>query len=78
MAGVPVVTGPHLHNFTDIARGMREAGAMRVVESGDALSDALDALLDNAAERQRMGEAGLRLAESGRGALARTLAAVGL
>ena len=25
VAGVPVVTGPHLHNFTDIARGMREA-----------------------------------------------------
>lgn len=78
VAGVPVVTGPHLHNFADIARGMREAGAMQVVESGDALADALDALLDNEAERKRMGEAGHRLAESGRGALARTLAAVGL
>ncbi len=77
-AGVPTVTGPHLHNFAEIAAALREAGALQVVDSDEELGDALDVLLEDAALRSKMGEAGRALAESGRGALARTLAAVGL
>lgn len=77
-AGVPIVTGPHLHNFTQIADALKAAGAMQVVESEEGLGDALDALLGDADLRKKMGDAGRALAESGRGALARTLSAVRL
>ena len=77
-AGVPIVTGPHLHNFAEIAAQLRDADAMRVVDSGDALADTLDSLLADASARARMGEAGRALVESGRGALARTREVIGL
>lgn len=77
-AGIPVVTGPHLHNFAEIAASLGEAGAMQVADSPEALADALDALLADPAACRRMGDAGRALVESGRGALARTLAAIGL
>ena len=77
-AGVPIITGPHLHNFAEIASQLRQVDAMRVVESGDALADALDALLAEPQARERMGKAGRELVESGRGALARTREVVGL
>ena len=77
-AGVPIITGPHLHNFAEIASQLRQVDAMRVVESGDALADALDALLAEPQARERMGKAGRELVESGRGALARTREVIGL
>lgn len=77
-AGVPAITGPHLHNFAEIASALQKAKAMQVVASEEGLGDALDALLEDPEARARMGEAGRALAESGRGALARTLDAVGL
>jgi 3-deoxy-D-manno-octulosonic-acid transferase len=72
-AGCAVVTGPHLHNFTDIARRMREAGALRVGEDANAVGALLEALLGDEAERIAMIDAGRALVEQGRGALRRTL-----
>jgi 3-deoxy-D-manno-octulosonic-acid transferase len=74
--GTPVVTGPHLHNFADIARHMREAGALRVGNDLQGVGDALDALLSDPSGRLGMATAGRRLVAQGRGALARTLALV--
>ena len=74
--GTPVVTGPHLHNFAEIARNMREAGALCVGEGVDAVGEALDRLLGDADARARMAAAGTALVEEGRGALARTLALI--
>lgn len=71
-AGTPVVSGPHLHNFSEIARKMREAGALRVGDDVDAVGAALETLLGDAAARADMAEAGRALVEQGRGALART------
>ena len=71
--GVPVVTGPHLHNFADIARRMDEAGALRIGADADAVGAALEALLADDAVRAAMAAEGLRLVKEGRGALARTL-----
>ena len=71
--GTAVVSGPHLHNFSDIARRMREAGALRVGEDVEAVGDALDDLLGDADARAQMTRAGRMLVEQGRGALARTL-----
>ena len=75
--GTPSVTGPHLHNFADIARRMQEADAVRICADADAVGDALEMLLDDPALRARMSEAGRVLVAEGRGALQRTLALVG-
>ena len=74
--GTPVVTGPHLHNFTEIARRLREAGALCVEPDARGVGAALDRLLDDAPARSRMSAAGMALVEEGRGALARTLALI--
>ena len=72
-AGVAIVTGPHLHNFVEISRRLDEVGALRVGQDADAVGAALSDLLADTAERDRMTEAGRRLVERGRGALAQTL-----
>ncbi|MCR6663849.1 MAG: lipid IV(A) 3-deoxy-D-manno-octulosonic acid transferase [Luteimonas sp.] len=74
--GTAVVSGPRLHNFTDIARQLREADALRVGEDADGLATEIARLLDDAATRQRMADAGLKLVRDGRGALRRTLEAI--
>lgn len=71
--GVAVVTGPHLHNFADIAQRMDEAGALRIGNDADAVATAVAGLLEDDAARARMAAAGLQLVQEGRGALARTL-----
>lgn len=74
---VPVVAGPYLHNFSDIARQMREAGALRIVADADAVGEAVRGLLQDPEARRRMGEAGMALVDAGRGALQRTLDVIG-
>jgi 3-deoxy-D-manno-octulosonic-acid transferase len=74
--GTAMVTGPHLHNFSDIARQLDEVGAVRICEDARGVGDALESLLADAAARDRMAQAGAALVEQGRGALARTLALV--
>jgi 3-deoxy-D-manno-octulosonic-acid transferase len=71
--GTPIVTGPHLHNFTEIARRLEDAGALRICADAGEVGAAVAALLDSAEERERMRAAGQALVEQGRGALARTL-----
>ncbi|MDQ2701708.1 MAG: lipid IV(A) 3-deoxy-D-manno-octulosonic acid transferase [Pseudomonadota bacterium] len=75
-AGTAVVTGPHLHNFVDIAARMRAAGALRVGQDADAVGGHLATLLADDAARTAMVIAGHALVEEGRGALNRTLALV--
>ena len=74
--GTATVTGPHLHNFTEIARRMQEAKAVCIAKDADGVHDALAELLGDEAARARMAEAGLRLVAEGRGALARSLAMI--
>jgi len=71
--GTPVVTGPHLHNFAEIAQRMQAAGALRIGQDARAVTLQLAQLLEDAGERGRMREAGLALVRDGRGALQRTL-----
>jgi len=71
--GTASVTGPHLHNFAEIARRMEEAGAVRICADAGAVGDALGALLEDRDVRMRMAEAGQALVAEGRGALQRTL-----
>jgi 3-deoxy-D-manno-octulosonic-acid transferase len=75
-AGCAVVTGPHLHNFGDIARQMGTAGALRIGQDAEAIAAELAALLKDDAARAAMTDAGRTLVEQGRGALQRTLAEI--
>ncbi len=71
--GVPVVLGPHLFNFSDISRGLLEAGAARRIEDSGQLAVMVGELLGDAALRAKMGEAGRNLVAANRGALERLL-----
>ena len=74
--GTAIVTGPHLHNFSDIAAQLAQAGALRIGADLQAVGDHLAALLEDADARTTMTAAGRALVEQGRGALQRTLAAI--
>lgn len=71
--GTAIVTGPHLHNFVEIAERLDAAGALRIGADADAVEAALSELLGDPAQRERMAANGRELVETGRGALARTL-----
>ena len=72
----PVVVGPYMQNFRDIAHAFGAAGALRQVGSGGELFAALEQLFDDPAAAAAMGHAGRRLLEANRGATERVLEAV--
>ena len=72
--GAAIVTGPHLHNFSEIAQRLAAADALRIGRDADEVARAVLGLLDDPAARHRMSESGRALVETGRGALAQTLA----
>lgn len=74
--GTPIITGPHLFNFSDISQRMREAKAMVVAEDVAAFEAALARLFESPEERTRMKNAAHALVVQGRGALDNTLEAI--
>jgi 3-deoxy-D-manno-octulosonic-acid transferase len=72
--GTAIVTGPHLHNFQEIAHKLEHAGALRIGADADAVEREIAALLGDPAARAGMVAAGRALVETGRGALGRTMA----
>lgn len=71
--GIPVVTGPHVFNFTEIVRLLSAAGACRKVESVVGLERVVREWLEDANERHAAGESGRVVIEKNRGALAAVL-----
>ncbi len=71
--GIPVIVGPHTYNFEEIADRMISDGAALRVTNGLELGGALCKILKYSATRNAMGEAGLRVVVSERGALDRLL-----
>jgi 3-deoxy-D-manno-octulosonic-acid transferase len=69
--GVPVVYGPNMENFRDVAEQAEAAGAAIRVPDATALAETIDALWTTDAARRTMGEAGKRLVAANRGASAR-------
>jgi 3-deoxy-D-manno-octulosonic-acid transferase len=67
--GVPVASGPHVFNFTEICELLLQAGACEVVDNGDELAAILGRWLADANERHRVGERGRQVVEKNRGAL---------
>lgn len=75
--GVPVVTGPHMFNFTEISGLLLEAGAMEQLQEPRQLSASLLRILQDEQLRDRMGSAGEQVVAENRGALARLQEIVG-
>ena len=69
----PVLSGPHLFNFLDIAAQLREAGALEEVEDAQGLAVAIQRLFELPQDAQRMAEAGLIMMKANQGALQRLL-----
>jgi 3-deoxy-D-manno-octulosonic-acid transferase len=74
--GLPVLTGPHVHNFADITGRLVDAGAARFVRDADALAEQARAWLDDANARHHAGQLGQRFVEANRGALSATMDAI--
>jgi 3-deoxy-D-manno-octulosonic-acid transferase len=71
--GKPVLSGPQLFNFLEIAAQLREVGALREVLDAPTLAVAVGQLWDEPAVAQRMAEAGLGVLKANQGALRRLL-----
>ncbi|WP_095092371.1 lipid IV(A) 3-deoxy-D-manno-octulosonic acid transferase [Pseudomonas sp. Irchel 3A5] len=73
----PVLSGPHLFNFLEIAAMLRNANAL--IECGDAasLSAAVQSLFDQPQRAREMSEAGLQVMKANQGALQRLLDGLG-
>ncbi|MGQ0657669.1 MAG: lipid IV(A) 3-deoxy-D-manno-octulosonic acid transferase [Chromatiales bacterium] len=74
VAGVPVITGPHLFNFAEIGNVLRGAGALTEVRDAGALTEEVLRLLRDAEARTCSIEAGRRVIDAHRGATKRLLA----
>jgi 3-deoxy-D-manno-octulosonic-acid transferase len=72
--GKPVLSGPHLFNFLEIAAQLRAAGALREVADAGDLAQQIEQLWRAPEAAQAMREAGLAVMQSNQGALARLLA----
>ncbi|NZA26958.1 lipid IV(A) 3-deoxy-D-manno-octulosonic acid transferase [Luteimonas sp. SJ-92] len=74
--GTAMVTGPHLHNFSEIARRLERAGGLRIGADAEAVGEALAELLGDPQRRAEMTAAAAALVEEGRGAVDRTMTVV--
>lgn len=69
----PVLSGPHLFNFLEIAALLREAGALEEIEDAQGLALAVQRLFELPQNAQQMAEAGLKVMQANQGALQRLL-----
>src|SRR5690606_1815535 len=70
---VPVIFGPHMFHFEEIAGLALERGAAKQVQDAAELADAVRTWLEHADLRRAAGEAAHSLMEDNHGALQRTL-----
>ncbi|MGE6660527.1 lipid IV(A) 3-deoxy-D-manno-octulosonic acid transferase [Pseudomonas sp. NPDC077408] len=75
--GKPVLTGPHLFNFLDIAAQLRDAGALAEVGSAPELASTVEAFWVDPARAAQVRSAGLTVLKNNQGALGRLLQGIG-
>jgi 3-deoxy-D-manno-octulosonic-acid transferase len=73
MLGTAVLSGKNVQNFRDSYQRLAKRGGARFVRDKQVLAGAVNYLLENDTERQKMIDAGLRTVEEMRGSLVRTL-----
>jgi len=69
----PVIFGPHMENFQDMARLFLEANACIQVQDAAGLAESVLKLFGNRASAEQLGERGKQVLEKQRGATARAL-----
>jgi 3-deoxy-D-manno-octulosonic-acid transferase len=74
--GKPIVFGPHMQNFGEIAEAFLRNGAAVQVRTERELEDTVVSLMTDPVRRARLGAAARALVEANRGAKDRTLAAI--
>jgi 3-deoxy-D-manno-octulosonic-acid transferase len=74
--GIPILTGPHLFNFAEVANKLDEAGGMEIGENSEQLAGSVLRLLERPDEYRSMAEAARSVAESNRGALGKLLSSL--
>ena len=74
--GKPILFGPYMRNFAEIAEAFTTNGAAMRVQSERDLEEAMLALLTDPVRRARLGAAARALVEANRGAKDRTLAVI--
>ena len=74
--GKPVIHGPHMQNFRDVADMSVKSGASVVVGNQEELTEQLRQLLDDPAKRSHMGAAAQALVQANVGASARYAEAI--
>jgi 3-deoxy-D-manno-octulosonic-acid transferase len=74
--GKPIVFGPHMENFTEIADAFVRNGAAVQVRSERDLGDAILGLMTDPVRRARLGAAARALVEANRGAREKTVAVI--
>ncbi len=67
--GVPVISGPHVFNFSAISELLVTRGAMLQIQNPTALADQLQYILQDQALQNRMSSAGIQVVAENRGAL---------
>jgi 3-deoxy-D-manno-octulosonic-acid transferase len=75
--GKPIIFGPHMQNFAEIARAFLDNAAAVEVRTGRELEAALLELLGDPVRRASLGAAARALVEANRGARGRSLDAIG-
>lgn len=69
----PVISGPVLYNFKEIAEMLQQASALTLVKDASTLAEAVLDFFANQAYRHEQGQAALAVVEANRGALAKHL-----
>lgn len=77
MLSLPVITGPHIFNFTEIFRLLQQADALRVVNDEQSLAEAVLILLQDGALRAQLGHHGLQVVQQNQGAVDKHMALIG-
>tara|TARA_R110000868_G_scaffold119522_2_gene317316 strand:+ start:1074 stop:2330 length:1257 start_codon:yes stop_codon:yes gene_type:complete len=67
--GLPVLSGPHRFNFTEISDLLQGAGALQLVNDSQGITEALLTLLQDSKARKQAGDAGLAVVAANQGAL---------
>lgn len=71
--GLPVITGPHMFNFTESERLLREASSLWQINNAEELANKVIQLLQDPVARQKAATAGLQVIEKNRGAVQKHL-----
>jgi 3-deoxy-D-manno-octulosonic-acid transferase len=72
----PILFGPHMHNFHQIAAALLETGGALHVQTPETLGAHVSMLLQHPERRQALGEAAYQVLRANQGALTRTVALI--